>query len=106
MDILTNNNFDDKTQHGVVLIDVFAKWCSPCHVLSRIIDDVCKDFENDEAISIYKVDADEQPEIAKKFNVISIPTLIFMKDGEFVKAVTGVQTKTVISKALSDLNAM
>ena len=80
---ITKENYDfvidtDK----VVLIDFFAQWCGPCKMMSPIIDKIAN--EHPEYV-IGKVDVDEDPELARAFGVMSIPTIVVMKNGEVVK---------------------
>lgn len=68
-----------------VLVDFWAEWCGPCRVFSPIIEDISKEY--DKKIKFYKLDVDNSPEIAEKYNVMSIPTAILFEKGE-VKAMT------------------
>ena len=79
--IITKENFQEKVLHShqTVLIDFWADWCGPCRMLSPIIDQVAADHSD---IKIGKVNVDEQPELAARFGVMSIPTLIVFRNGE------------------------
>ncbi len=92
---LTKNNFDDVVVNSdkPVLIDFWATWCGPCKMLSPVVDEVAE--ENDD-IKVCKVNVDDEGELAIKFGVMSIPTLVVMKDGEEVKRSVGVISKSEI----------
>lgn len=81
-----------------VLIDFWASWCNPCRMLSPIIDELSS--EANEKFKVAKVNIDEQPELAAQFKVMSIPTLVVMKDGKVVKQSVGVKSKADILKML------
>lgn len=77
-----------------VLIDFWASWCGPCRMLSPVIDQIAE--ENHAGIKVCKVNVDEQPELAQQFGVMSIPTLVILKDGKQVTSSVGAQPKQVI----------
>lgn len=80
-----------------VLVDFYATWCGPCKMLSPVIDQISK--ENTD-IKIFKVDVDEERELASEYGVMSIPTLIVFKNGEETKRATGVRPKHEILSML------
>jgi thioredoxin 1 len=94
---LNEQNFNETTSKGIVMIDFWAPWCNPCNMLSPIIDEVAK--ENVEVV-VGKVNVDDYPELASKHGVMSIPTLIFFKNGQFVDSSVGVVPKSVILNKL------
>jgi thioredoxin 1 len=81
-----------------VIVDFFADWCGPCKMLSPVLDELSS--ETDEAI-IYKLNVDESPDIANKFGVTSIPTLISFKDGSEFKRHVGLLPKDAILEELA-----
>ncbi|MBQ4091103.1 MAG: thioredoxin [Clostridia bacterium] len=84
---ITKDNYDSVIANDKpVLIDFFATWCGPCKMMSPIIDKIAA--EHPEYV-VGKVDVDEEPELAKAFGVMSIPTLVVMKNGEVVKQNVG-----------------
>ena len=99
---LTAASFSDKIEkaEGVALIDFWASWCGPCMMLAPVIDEVAADFEGKAAI--YKVNVDEEGELAAKFGIMSIPTLIIFKNGEVFDKIVGVVPKDAIAAKLSD----
>ncbi|MDR0930632.1 MAG: thioredoxin [Clostridiales bacterium] len=92
----TEKNFDEITaqKDKPVLVDFWAEWCGPCRMLSPIIDKVAEKM-NDKAV-VCKVNIDENPNIASKFGIMSIPTLIVFKDGEVVEQETGARPESAI----------
>ena len=77
---LTKDNFDSVTTQGLVLIDFWATWCGPCKMQAPIVDQL--DAECGDAVKVCKVDVDAEPTLARKFRVMSIPTLIAMQDSQ------------------------
>ena len=77
---LTKDNFDSVTSQGLVLIDFWATWCGPCKMQAPIVDQL--DAECGDTVKVCKVDVDAEPVLARKFRVMSIPTLIAMQDGQ------------------------
>lgn len=92
---ITNENFDQQVLQSAkpVLLDFWASWCGPCRMLSPVVDEIAQ--END-AIAVGKVNVDEQPELATRFGVMSIPTLMVFKDGKAVNTSVGVVPKAKI----------
>lgn len=81
-----------------VLVDFWAEWCGPCKALAPIIEEVAK--EQDGKVKVVKLEVDENPETASKYNVLSIPTLAIFKNGELVKTMVGLQSKEKITEEL------
>jgi len=93
------SNFEQEVlkSEKLVVVDLFAEWCGPCKVISPIIDEISIEFENE--ISVGKVDVDNNSEIANKYNIRNIPTILFIKDGQVVdKLVGSVQKKQIVDK--------
>ena len=92
---ITKENFENEVlkNEKVVLLDFFASWCGPCRMVGPVIDEIA---EENEEIVVGKVDVDEQTELATRFQVYSIPTLVVMKDGKVLKQSTGAKSKAQI----------
>ena len=95
---LNDSNFVEKTNEGVVLVDFWAPWCGPCRMQSPVIDAL--DEELGDKVTFAKVDVDENPNTARQFGVMSIPTLIVKKDGEVVNKVIGYHSKEQLEELL------
>ena len=83
---ITDATFEAETNEGLVLVDFWATWCGPCMMQAPILEQLSEEMDEDE-LKIVKIDVDENPETAQKFGIMSIPTLLFKKDGEVVKLV-------------------
>ena len=88
-------------QDKPVLVDFWATWCGPCRMLSPIVDEIAN--EAPQGIKVCKVNVDEQPELAQQFQIMSIPTLVVLKDGRLVNKSVGVQPKANIVKMLENV---
>lgn len=102
---LTNDNFKQEVEEfdGVVLVDFFAEWCGPCKTMTPIIEELAKDYEDNDKVKIFKLDIDANQEVASKFNVMSIPTIIIFKAGEKIQETVGIKNKEEL-KELIDKN--
>lgn len=92
---ITKNNFDNEVLNSdkPVLLDFWASWCGPCRMVSPIIDEIADERAD---IKVGKINVDEQPELAAKFSVMSIPTLVVIKDGKIVNQAMGARPKAQI----------
>jgi len=98
VELLTNDNFEQATSEGVVLIDMFASWCGPCKMVAPLLDELSNEIKY---AKIVKVDVDASPELGAQFQVRSIPTFILMKDGEMIEKIVGANmTKEFYSKLI------
>ncbi len=98
---LTNENFEATTSKGVALVDFWAPWCGPCRMIAPVIEELAEEFEGKAAIC--KVNTDEQQELSTKFAVRSIPTIVFMKDGEVVDTMVGAASKQAFADKINSL---
>jgi thioredoxin 1 len=98
----TDDNFQDTvitaSNDKPVLVDFFATWCGPCKSQGPIVDEVAKELEG--AAVVGKIDVDENPDSAQKFQVMGIPALKVFRNGEVVEEFTGLQQKETIVEAL------
>ena len=94
---ITDSSFDEVVTRNTkpVLVDFWAEWCAPCRMLSPVVDEVASSYEG--KIVVGKVNIDEQPGLAQKFGVMSIPTLILFKNGKIEKKSIGVVGKDKIA---------
>lgn len=94
----TDQNFSTETGSGLVLADFWAPWCGPCKMIAPVLEEL--DAEMGDKVKIVKIDVDENQETAAKFGVMSIPTLLVLKDGEVVDKVVGFQPKEALAGVL------
>ncbi len=93
---LTNENFEKEviSSKKTILVDFWASWCGPCQMIAPIVEEISNELS--ERIEVGKLNVDEQPEIAIKYDVMSIPTLILFKDGKVVNTIIGYHSKEEI----------
>lgn len=87
---LTKDNFDSVTSSGLVLVDFWATWCGPCRMQAPVLDEL--DEKLGSKVKICKVDVDDNPAIAQRFGVFSIPTLVVFRDGELIRKEVGLHS--------------
>ena len=92
----TDQTFSTETTQGLVLVDFWAPWCGPSKMIAPVLEEL--DAEMSDTVKVVKVDVDENQETAGNFGVMSIPTLILLKDGEVVDKVVGFQPKEALAE--------
>ena len=96
---ISTNNFKKEVMNSdkPVLLDFWAPWCAPCRMVVPIIEEIAEERSD---IKVGKINVDEQPELAGKFGIMTIPTLVVMKNGEIVQQASGARSKNAILEML------
>ena len=98
--IATNTSFDELLTDGkLVIVDFWATWCGPCRMLSPLLDEV--EEEMADKITVVKVNVDDADEIAMRYRIMSIPTLLFFKDGQLVDKSVGAMPKSALVEKIN-----
>ena len=97
---VTTSNFETDVLNAgrPVIVDFWAEWCGPCHMVAPVLDQIAE--ERADELRVVKVNTDEEPEIARRYGVMSIPTIVLFKDGEAAAAAVGAQPKGQLEEAL------
>ena len=99
---LTETSFDEAVvEHGALVVDFWAPWCGPCRAIAPTLEALGQEYAG--RVAIAKVNVDEQPILASRYQVRSIPTLLFIKDGKVVDQVVGAAPKAQLSKRMDAL---
>ncbi len=93
---ITNENFENEVMNSdkPVILDFWAGWCGPCQMLTPIIDEIAEETKG--SVKVGKINVDEESDLARRFQVMSIPTIVSIKDGEMIDKIIGVQSKETI----------
>ena len=96
---INKNNFQNEIMDSekTVLLDFLAPWCAPCRMVVPIVEEIASERRD---IKVGKINVDEEPELANKFSIMSIPTLVVMKNGKIVQQVSGARSKNAILEML------
>lgn len=94
---INNNNFNDETKEGIVLVDFWANWCGPCKMLTPVLEQLSSEIKD---VKFFKVNVDENGELAQQFRIASIPTVMIFKNGEVVDKMMGFKPKNQVEEFL------
>ena len=97
----TDDNFENGISQGVVLVDFYADWCGPCRMLAPVVEELAQEMAG--KMTVAKVDTDQSVNVAAKFEVTSIPTLILFKDGQVAKRVVGLKDLDALRKMVNEV---
>jgi thioredoxin 1 len=97
---VTDSTFEEEVLKSdkPVIVDFWAEWCGPCHAVAPVLDKIVEERGDD--LKLVKVNIDEEPDLASRYGIASIPTMILFKDGEPSAAAIGAQPKGAIEKSL------
>lgn len=96
---LTKDSYHNEVMktEKVVVIDFWATWCGPCKMMTPVVEEVAKDYPD---VKVCKVNVDEEPELSNAFKIVSIPTIVVIKNGEIIDSVVGYRPKEDIEKII------
>jgi thioredoxin 1 len=94
---LNSENFKEIINKGGHLVDFYAEWCGPCKMLAPVFEEI------DNKVSIIKVDVDMHPDLAMEYGIMSVPTIVYIKDGKILKQTTGFQSKEMLEQNIEEL---
>ncbi|MGN6714796.1 thioredoxin [Anaerocolumna jejuensis] len=99
----TDDNFEQEVLQSQVpvLVDFYADWCGPCKMMAPVIEEIAADYEG--TVKVGKLNVDEAPNISSKYRVMSIPTLLFIKDGQVVDTVIGAVPKAQLTDKIEKI---
>lgn len=100
---LDSGNFNEEINSAqkLVLVDFYATWCGPCKMLAPVVSEIAEEYK--EKLEVYKVNIDENQELALKYDIMSIPTLMFFKNGEVVNTSVGFRSKSELKDIINNL---
>lgn len=101
--MLTDENFEQEILQykGAAMVDFWATWCGPCRMLGPVVEELAKEYAG--KVKVCKLNTDDGSNTAAKYNITSIPTIIFFKDGQVVAQTVGLQSKAALQEKLNSL---
>jgi thioredoxin 1 len=100
---LNSSNFDSTIKNGVSVVDFWAPWCGPCRMIAPIIEELASEYKG--TVNVCKVNTDEEQEIAVRYGIRSIPTVLFFKDGQIADQMIGAAGKQFFTQKIDALLA-
>ena len=101
MKVINSNEFDATISEGTVLVDFYADWCVPCQQLTPVLEELSNEYSG--KVEFVKVDIEESNDLAERFGIMSIPTIILFKDGEVAKQMVGFQPKQMFAQSINEV---
>jgi thioredoxin 1 len=100
---VTTDSFDEEVvkSQGLVMVDFWATWCGPCNIVAPVVEELAKEYEG--KVTFAKLNTDENPDIASRYSIRGIPTLMFFKDGKVMDQVVGAVPKGQLKSKLDSL---
>lgn len=97
---ITDDNFAEEIEsaRGLAMVDFWAEWCGPCRMVAPVVEELAEEYAD--TLKVGKLDVDANPATAQRFNVRSIPSILFFKDGELVDAVVGALPKSSLEQKI------
>lgn len=101
MGVINGNkdNFDSLISNGLVIVDFYANWCGPCKMLSPILEEFAS---NNDLVSVVKINVDDEEDLARKYGIMSIPTLLMFKNGDLISTKNGFMPLPVLETWIND----
>jgi len=87
---INSDEFKESIKEGKVVVDLFATWCGPCKMLSPILDEISEEITT---TKFYKIDVDDNEDIAREYNVMSIPTVLVFENGKLINTIVGLKSR-------------
>lgn len=102
---VTTSNWDKEVleSQGLIMVDFWAVWCAPCKMIAPTVDELAKEYSG--TVKVAKLNTDENPEIASKYKIMGIPTLMFFKNGQKIDQVVGAVSKPQLKSKIDSLLA-
>lgn len=99
---ITDANFQEEIEssEGLAMVDFWAEWCGPCRIVAPIVEQLADEYAD--RVKVGKVDVDQNPRIAQRFNIRSIPSILFFRDGELVDTVVGALPKANLERKIQE----